>query len=632
MATQRRTIGRKNWALVALAATVATAALASEARAQSASQTINVFTDSATTTTSISDPDIWDVNLDKATRQSGYYVPAGGISTREAAVGAVNYTQVNNQGQPGTFLLATDHGGDPFGTAYPRISPDFNFVPLPGTTEMSISTTLYPSPSASWMAMGIGGLFDINRVTADGPNSGTFVNQVVGLSLLLGANGGWQTFNGPGANVSGGNVSSLVNTAPSGNPKFDVKWVLHNPVFDGSTPVNVSLYLNGTQVDANGASDGLDLTRTFTDSQVFFAHFSGGGGIQVSFAGPLAITASTTRTVWTPGAPGPGNFNSGANWSTSSAPAGAYSVAEFGAAGSGVSGGRSVQIGQDTTVGGLVFSDDAYALSGTGKLTLDAGAGGRGQIYVETGSQSIANPILLSSRLSVFIRSGSTLTLNSVTSADRTKGVEIVGGGTVKLAGSSGQGSVLASGPVSINNDGSFLDLLGGGAVISGSSEASVRALVTRGLAGQGGLGSSLVVAGTTTVAVLANDEGLIDYGVANGVPYFDSFGGVTGLAATDVIARYTYVGDINLDGVVDGADYKIANESIALGRTGFAAGDVNLDGVIDDRDLSLIDGNVGGAVIGLPGGGTESVRSIPEPMALTVMPVGAVLMRRRRA
>ena len=60
---------------------------------------------------------------------------------------------------------------------------------------------------------------------------------------------------------------------------------------------------------------------------------------------------------------------------------------------------------------------------------------------------------------------------------------------------------------------------------------------------------------------------------------------------ATTVIVKYTYAGDVNLDGLVDAADYGIIDNYYQFpGTTGYANGDFNFDGVIDAGDYGYID------------------------------------------
>ncbi len=61
---------------------------------------------------------------------------------------------------------------------------------------------------------------------------------------------------------------------------------------------------------------------------------------------------------------------------------------------------------------------------------------------------------------------------------------------------------------------------------------------------------------------------------------------------ASDVLVKYTYYGDANLDGVVNGADYaRIDAGFLSKGAlTGWYNGDFNYDGKVDASDYTLID------------------------------------------
>jgi fibronectin-binding autotransporter adhesin len=59
-----------------------------------------------------------------------------------------------------------------------------------------------------------------------------------------------------------------------------------------------------------------------------------------------------------------------------------------------------------------------------------------------------------------------------------------------------------------------------------------------------------------------------------------------------DVLVKYTYFGDANLDGKVDGSDYSLIDAGYGSkgSLTGWYNGDFNYDGVIDGSDYALID------------------------------------------
>jgi hypothetical protein len=143
--------------------------------------------------------------------------------------------------------------------------------------------------------------------------------------------------------------------------------------------------------------------------------------------------------------------------------------------------------------------------------------------------------------------------------------------------------------------------------------------------------------------ATAATTGGLTTIGVARA-------GDVLGIAASetttwngetvtgaDILAMYTYAGDANLDGVIDGGDYGAIDNNVQIsGAYGYSNGDFNYDGVIDGGDYGVIDNNIQqqGAPLGSSGSiGLSGVTAIPEPSAcgfaiLTALPL---LARRRR-
>jgi autotransporter-associated beta strand protein len=153
---------------------------------------------------------------------------------------------------------------------------------------------------------------------------------------------------------------------------------------------------------------------------------------------------------------------------------------------------------------------------------------------------------------------------------------------------------------------------------------------------------SNLVIdyAGNYIISVLIsylNSGTLTANGDFDGLPTFlavseaadlglSSFNGIA-VDETAVIAKYTYVGDANLDGQVDALDYERID--LAIGNSGVfgtAQGDLNYDGNVDALDYEQVDLNIGNGV-GSPLAGVF----IPEPSALGVMLLVPLLARRWR-
>ena len=148
------------------------------------------------------------------------------------------------------------------------------------------------------------------------------------------------------------------------------------------------------------------------------------------------------------------------------------------------------------------------------------------------------------------------------------------------------------------------------------------------------------------TVGILssnASNSTLHALGYAPGGATFDGIA----TTATDILVKYTYYGDANLDGKVDASDYSKIDSAYAIGgKSGWSNGDFNYDGVINGSDYTLIDNafNTQGTQISaelasplaeptaeIAGGGSAS--AVPEPTSLGLLAIGAagLLGRRRR-
>jgi hypothetical protein len=151
---------------------------------------------------------------------------------------------------------------------------------------------------------------------------------------------------------------------------------------------------------------------------------------------------------------------------------------------------------------------------------------------------------------------------------------------------------------------------------------------------GSGGITSSAAAADprhTTALAVVPNDNG-----TNTSTPITTTFDGVT-VGDSDVLVKYTYYGDTNLDGVVDGTDYGRIDNGYLMNLTGWYNGDFNYDGVINGSDYTLIDNafNVQGASlasqIASPTAQIAGTASVPEPTTLGLLGLGGVALLSRR-
>ena len=149
----------------------------------------------------------------------------------------------------------------------------------------------------------------------------------------------------------------------------------------------------------------------------------------------------------------------------------------------------------------------------------------------------------------------------------------------------------------------------------------------------QPGLTTSMpdAVAGLTTIGVAtgAQVRGL-------GATDTDTFAGQT-ITGASTIAMYTYAGDANLDGTIDGGDYGIIDNFVQVPNAdGYANGDFNYDGVIDGGDYGIIDNNIQAQGAPFPTSGSvglSGVTAIPEPAAygFAGLSAAALALHRRR-
>ena len=145
-------------------------------------------------------------------------------------------------------------------------------------------------------------------------------------------------------------------------------------------------------------------------------------------------------------------------------------------------------------------------------------------------------------------------------------------------------------------------------------------------------------LSGTTTIGVATAEQVLFVGPTETTVVFGQTVTGAT------TIAMYTYAGDVNFDGLVDGADYGTLDNWIQFpGTDGYANGDVNYDGVIDGADYGVLDNTIQLQGEPIPGvfsafasessASLSGVTAVPEPTAcgFAVLGAAALLGRRRR-
>jgi hypothetical protein len=186
-------------------------------------------------------------------------------------------------------------------------------------------------------------------------------------------------------------------------------------------------------------------------------------------------------------------------------------------------------------------------------------------------------------------------------------------------------------------NDAGLIDLTDNSMVIHDGGIGSVLPLVQTGYNNGAwnastGIVSSTAVSNTrhnTAVGIITNDNG-------SGTPLYSTFDGAATVDG-DVLVKYTYYGDTNLDGKVDGSDYARIDSGYLTQATGWFNGDFNYDGVINGSDYTLIDNayNTQGAQLAASiANPTAQVAAsaVPEPATLGLIGIGSMsLIGRRR-
>jgi hypothetical protein len=351
---------------------------------------------------------------------------------------------------------------------------------------------------------------------------------------------------------------------------------------------------------------------------------------------------------------GSGAWSGNSNWSNGPA-AGVFASAVFGSSSAGP---HVVTVGQTRTIAGMRFdSADAYTLNGPGMVTIDTPA--FGFVNVEQGAHAINVPLALARDTTFDVKPGAALT---VTSLQPTPGafVNKSGGGVLELNDVRGKGLHVSGGvvriadgaaPVKIDQlsiaPGAKLDLRNNSLIVRGQRAGywdgtAYTGIIGRVAVGCDGLhwdGDGIV----TSMSAAAYPGVLTTLAAAQASDAFSIAGNQTAIfmgesvSASDTLVMYTWGGDANLSGTIDGDDYFAIDSHIGLSGSafGYCNGDFTYDGDINGDDYFIIDSNVGIGQSATPfptSGGIAPLPAVPEPVGLSALIALSMLMRRRRA
>jgi MYXO-CTERM domain-containing protein len=324
---------------------------------------------------------------------------------------------------------------------------------------------------------------------------------------------------------------------------------------------------------------------------------------------------------------------------------------------------RTVSVDSSETVGAITFSSpNGYTLSAGGGALIINGFGAN--FTANAGNNTIAAPTSINTDVGFYAAAGASLTISgpvtfgnvALFSATAMPNVVKSGAGTVSVSnlnlvhsdlGDPGSGNLdiyqgklqlLAnSGPAVIseltllNQYGASLDLTNNSLIYDYNLNAYTTASpigVVEGLVASGGIFTSVggVKAGTG-LAVVENNSTYLGANTFSG-----SFDGQSINAESStggaILVKYTYFGDLNLDGKVDGTDFTL----MGSGLTGWGGGDLNYAtdasgkyDVVNADDWSLFE-------LGAAEYGAGHVQ-LPEPAAVALLGLAAIpMIRRRRA
>jgi hypothetical protein len=131
-------------------------------------------------------------------------------------------------------------------------------------------------------------------------------------------------------------------------------------------------------------------------------------------------------------------------------------------------------------------------------------------------------------------------------------------------------------------------------------------------------------------------------------VGYADGADGVVaGLTSGQIEVKYTLLGDANLDGLVNGADFNILAANFNQSITGWDQGDFNYDGVVNSADFNELAANFNQGVSGAASAGDIAAldtfavanglslptSSVPEPGSASILVMASIgFLAARRA
>jgi hypothetical protein len=309
-------------------------------------------------------------------------------------------------------------------------------------------------------------------------------------------------------------------------------------------------------------------------------------------------------------------------------------------------------LGSSLAIAGAVSGVGGFYTDGLGTVTLSAPATYSGDTTDSSGILTIAGTGSLPTTTNLISGDGdlhttATVNIAASTTASTPRAVTLASvtindNGSVQLLapGTHGGRSVLVTSGLTlaggINAWQGELDMTGNDMIVKNGVVTNIANQLKAGFNAHNGYWNG--ASGIISSAAAGNSHLLTTLGYRTGGSAFNSapgspFDGVN-TSSSDVLVKYTYYGDANLDGVVNGGDYHQIDVGFGMHLTGWSNGDFNYDGVVDGSDYSLIDNTFN--QISATGANPLAIiasAAVPEPTTLGLLWIGAMglLGRRRR-
>ena len=244
----------------------------------------------------------------------------------------------------------------------------------------------------------------------------------------------------------------------------------------------------------------------------------------------------------------------------------------------GTAGGSNVT----ATAAGVSFDGKSVVINGVENLAV-GGSAATNTLTVTDGSFGVVG----AANLNVVAQNAAAISFKAATTL---KGLNLQGTSRATLAQSGTH--ILTTGGLSIAS-GATLDIADNGVVVKNGNLAAIQTLVMSGATeafdwtGTGITSSAAADSASALYQTVGIGAIINNYG--DGTQVWDAWRGVSGLAVTDVLISYTWYGDANLDGQLEGFDFALQGVGFTGDGSGWLFGDIKMDGAIEGFDFALM-------------------------------------------